>query len=283
MLLIADSGSTKCDWIGSSERGTLRFSTMGFNPFFHSTELIISEINKNAELINYAERVKNLFFYGSGASSPERVAIIFNALKFVFPNAEIIVNHDMVGSVYATCGSDPGIACIIGTGSNSCYYDGKNISEKVPALGYILGDEGSGTWLGKILLRDYLYHDLPEKLETAFKETFGLSKEDIFDSIYKKAHVNVYLASFAKFLGQFKDDEYVRSIVKNGFDAFIKVHVCKFEEHKTVPVHFVGSVANGFSEILRTCGDSFGITIGKITNEPALGLLEYHTGVSNQF
>ncbi len=275
MLLIADSGSTKCDWVFVVDETEQAFFTMGFNPFFHDSNKIESEISKNQGLTAVANQVKKLYYYGASVSSTDRAQIVINALKNVFKNAEIQVDHDMIGSVYATCGTAPGIACILGTGSNSCYFDGKNISEKVPALGYILGDEGSGSWLGKRLLRDFLYHDLPADLENDLKAT-GLEKEIVFENIYKKPNVNVYLASFARFLGPRQNIPYVKQIIKEGFEAFVKVHVCKFDDYKNVPVHFVGSVAYFSKDILAEVCQEYGLKLGVVTNEPIRGLVQYH-------
>lgn len=277
MLLIADSGSTKCHWAALNKDGKVqRFETMGFNPFFHDSEKIAHEIMTNDGLRALAPHISRVVYYGASVSSDDRKAIVTGALQRVFTQASTYVDHDMIGSVHATCGSEPGIACIIGTGSNSCYFDGKEISEKVPALGYILGDEGSGTWLGKALLRDYLYHDLPEGMATDFKATYALDKEDIFNRIYKQPGVNVFLASFARFLGKHKAQPWVQKTVADSFDAFIRVHVCKFENHQSVPVHFVGSVAYHFREELTAACNRFGLKTGVITDEPILGLIRYY-------
>ncbi|MFM9943598.1 MAG: hypothetical protein ACKVQB_00050, partial [Bacteroidia bacterium] len=188
MLLVADSGSTKCDWILVKSTGErLETSTMGFNPFFHNSVFIESELKKNELFVKYAGEVADLYFFGAGASSQNRNSIIENGLKKVFTNAKnIIVDHDIKAAVIATAGDQPGIVCILGTGSNSCYFDGETVSEKIPALGYILGDEGSGAYFGKILLTKYLYKKLPMELETALEKDCGVSKESIFEAIYNK-------------------------------------------------------------------------------------------------
>lgn len=277
MLLIADSGSTKCHWALLQADGSVqRFETMGFNPFFHDSDRIAAEIMNNDGLNSLRNQITRIAYYGAGVSSADRVKIVKTALADVFSNAQSSVYHDMIGAAHATCGQNPGIACIIGTGSNSCFFDGTDISEKVPALGYILGDEASGTWLGKILLRDFLYHDLPAEMETDFIATYNLDKEDIFNRIYKQPGVNVFLASFARFLGKHKNHPYVQKHAKEGFEAFLKVHVCKFEQHQSVPVHFVGSVAFHFQDELREVCSAKGIQCGTITDEPILGLVEYY-------
>ena len=277
MLLVADSGSTKCDWVftdGSEKRST--YHTMGFNPFFHPTDLIESEIRKNTELSALAPQVQHVFFYGAGASHPSRNAVIEEALKRVFTHAEITVDHDLTGAVYATCGDEPGIACIMGTGSNSCYFDGQDIYEEVPALGYVLGDEAGGTFYGKELLRMFLYHELPEKIHQGLIDRYQLTKESIFEAVYNKPNPNVYLASFMRFLSDNRDSKWVRDFIYNGFSKFINIHIWKYENNKDVPVHFVGSVAFHFQDLLREACKIHRLNIGVITSEPVVNLVEYH-------
>jgi hypothetical protein len=277
MLLVADSGSTKCDWVftdGSEKRST--YHTMGFNPFFHPTDLIESEIRKNTELSALAPQVQHVYFYGAGASHPSRNAIVEEALKRVFTHAEITVDHDLTGAVYATCGDEPGIACIMGTGSNSCYFDGQDVYEEVPALGYVLGDEAGGTFYGKELLRMFLYHELPEKIHQGLIDRYQLSKESIFEAVYNKPNPNVYLASFMRFLSDNRDSKWVRDFIYNGFSKFINIHIWKYENHKDVPVHFVGSVAFHFQDLLREACKIHRLNIGVITSEPVVNLVDYH-------
>jgi len=277
MLLVADSGSTKCDWLVTSsgeEEG--RFHTMGFNPFFHDSELIKSEILKNEGLAQLAPSIKELYFYGAGVSSVDRIAIVEAALKQVFVNAEILVDHDLLGSVFATCGDDNGISCILGTGSNSCLYQGGEIYEEVPALGYILGDEASGAYFGKEILKLFLYHDLPEEINQALISEYKITKEGIFESVYKQPNANVYLASFVRVLSDFKEMPWVKELLLKGFETFLKVHVCKYKNHLELPIHFVGSVAFHFQEVLKEACVNKGLSLGVITNEPILNLLKYH-------
>ena len=178
MILVADSGSTKCDWIIIDNSNTkLKTKTMGFNPFFHSTEFILGKIQENKIFQDYRDKIIEIYFYGAGCSSANRKLILENALSQFFNHAErIVVDHDLTGAALATTPFSPGIACILGTGSNSCFFDGKNIHENVPALGYILGDEGSGSYFGKILLADWLYHRMPTELAIEFQKRFNLTK-----------------------------------------------------------------------------------------------------------
>jgi hypothetical protein len=277
MLLVADSGSTKCDWVFTDGKDTrITLHTMGFNPFFHPTELIESEIRKNTELADLAPMVEYVYFYGAGASSASRNAIIEKALKSVFTKAQVTVDHDLNGAVYATCGDEPGIACIMGTGSNSCYYDGTNIHEEVPALGYVLGDEAGGTFYGKELLRMFLYKELPPKIHNGLIDRYGLTKEIIFEAVYNKPNPNVYLASFMRFLSDNREEKWVRDFIYNGFSKFINIHIWKYEHHKDVQVHFVGSVAYHFQDLLREACKIHRLNIGVITSEPVVNLVEYH-------
>jgi hypothetical protein len=220
--------------------------------------------------------VQHVFFYGAGASHPSRNAVIEEALKRVFTHAEITVDHDLTGAVYATCGDEPGIACIMGTGSNSCYFDGQDIYEEVPALGYVLGDEAGGTFYGKELLRMFLYHELPEKIHQGLIDRYQLTKESIFEAVYNKPNPNVYLASFMRFLSDNRDSKWVRDFIYNGFSKFINIHIWKYENHKDVPVHFVGSVAFHFQDLLREACKIHRLNIGVITSEPVVNLVEYH-------
>ncbi|MCH8329938.1 MAG: N-acetylglucosamine kinase [Bacteroidetes bacterium] len=203
--------------------------------------------------------------------------IIANALKVVFTKAAISVDHDMVGSVVATCANKPGIACILGTGSNSCYFDGENIHEEVPALSYILGDEGSGAYFGKIILRKFLYKELPGWLHERLKKEYGLSKDVIFENVYQKSNANVYLASFMKALSDRTDDPFVGEMLVDGMKDFMKVHICKFEKFREVPSHFIGSVGYHFQDQLHMAADQLDVTVGKVLKKPIESLVDFHS------
>jgi N-acetylglucosamine kinase-like BadF-type ATPase len=276
MLLVADSGSTKCDWLLDHPSGNaLAFNTMGFNPLFHNTEFIASEIMKNEGLMEHAESVTAVYYYGASVSSEERRTTVTNALEQVFRHATVHADHDLAGAAISTCGRDPGIACILGTGSNSCFFDGHEIHEKVPALGYILGDEAGGAYFGKAFLRLYLYHKLPEEVELYLQEN-GVAKEDIFKRVYQSEGANVYLASFMNTIRKFREHKVVQNMLSEGFHEFIKAHVTCYEGYRLFPVHFVGSVSYYFREELEIVCKEFQITSGVFTNEPVHGLLEYY-------
>lgn len=281
-MLIADSGSTKCDWaLVRDGRAIENFYTAGFNPFFHREDFIVGELSRQEKMISIAGEIRKVFFYGAGCSSEERNTIIKEALQKVFRKAKITVEHDLAAAAYSVYEGEPCIAAIAGTGSNSCYFDGKKIQEEVPALGYILGDEGSGSYFGKILLKKFLYHQLPEKISKTLREEYGLNKEVIFENVYSKPNANVYLASFFKVSSAFKEDEFIRTMIAGGMKDFLENHVCCFKNFRTVKTHFVGSVGFYFEDILRQAASPLGISIGKVIKQPISGLVNYHLTYSS--
>ncbi|MES2622383.1 MAG: hypothetical protein V4615_16140 [Bacteroidota bacterium] len=274
MIIIAESGSTKTNWLTESKE---LFETIGFNPLFFSSDDIHQELMKQEDLFIQREQFTQVFFYGASCSSDDRKKTVYDALKKYFPKAELIsVDHDMNAAAVATYNGRPGIACILGTGSNSCLYDGIEIYEEVPALGYLLGDEGSGAYFGKKLLARFLYHELPEATMKMLKEDYGLEKEKIFDAVYKKPHVNVYLATFAKVLTDSPDKDYMEKFAEEGFEDFFSHHVCCYENYKQYPVHFVGSIAFHFKDRLQKVADKFGSELGIVDKNPVYRLLDWH-------
>lgn len=277
MIIVAESGSTKCDWLINHNDGkVLETHTMGFNPFFHQPDEILTHLRGNQDLSQVASKATAVYFYGAGCSSPDRNEVILTALMQFFRNAHCEVNHDLNASAFATWDGNPAITCIIGTGSNSCYYDGVSVSEKVPALGYILGDEGSGSYFGKKLIADYLYKRLPKELQDAFFEQYKLQKEEIFHQVYNTNKANVFLASFMRFIVPHKDHSYIREMVYEGLSTFAEIHICCYPNFGEVPVHFVGSVAFYFTEILQEVAAEKGFKLGKIDKNPGMSLLKYH-------
>lgn len=278
MIIIADSGSTKCDWIVINERGDVvnTPATMGFNPYFHSEAVIATAVKQNEDLSKYAEEVTHIYYYGAGCSSKELNGVVRRALKLIFEEAEIVVDHDLLGAAYATYDGSPGISCILGTGSNSCYFDGCNIREEVPALGYILGDEGSGSYFGKKLLSGYLYKQLPEQVLVDFKERYEVNMKEIVDNVYTKPNANVYLASFVRFISNYKSEPYFQEMLHNGMKEFLKTHVMCFPEHKEVKTHFVGSVAFYFNDAIESAAHELGIKVGNIVRKPIDNMVKFH-------
>lgn len=277
MILIADSGSTKTDWVLIDAGGeTGRCVTIGLNPHFNQEEDVAGAVSGQPMLQEAAGSVEAIYFYGAGCSSPGRQEIIARGLKSVFPGARIVVDHDLTAAVYALYDGEPCIACILGTGSNSTYTDGHRSYQEVPSLGYVLGDEGSGAYYGKLLLRDFLYLRMPQLLHEEFAAEFGLEKEAIFERVYRQPNANVWLASFAPFLTVRRTHTYVREMVLRGMAEFLDMHVRAYPMHSDVPVHFAGSLASIFETELREAATARGIRIGRIVRKPIDNLVQYH-------
>ncbi|MFT4826821.1 MAG: N-acetylglucosamine kinase-like BadF-type ATPase [Paracoccaceae bacterium] len=278
MILVADSGSTKCDWIViDKENNYQKTHTMGFNPFFHNTDLVISKLTENELFNTIKDSVNEVYFYGAGCSSRERNEIIKKGLVAYFDQAStILVDHDLTGAAVATSQGKIGISCILGTGSNSCYFDGSTVHEEVPALGYILGDEGSGSYFGKIMLSEWLYKRMPKELADAFQKKYDLSKEGIFEAVHKKENPNVYLASFMPFVSTHIDNPYFKKMMFDGLSRFAEIHVLCYANYTEVPVNFVGSVAYYFKDMLEEVGRKYNFTVGKIEKRPVEPLAMYH-------
>ncbi|MBV43100.1 MAG: hypothetical protein CL834_08710 [Crocinitomicaceae bacterium] len=277
-ILIADSGSTKCDWMLVDESGNalMEFHTMGFNPYFHDADLVKTKMMESSDAMSIASDVDRVYFYGAGSSSEVLCQIIANGLEQVFSSAKIHVGHDLDGAAYSTYSGVPAITCIIGTGSNSCHFDGKVTREEVPALAYILGDEASGSWFGKRLLALHLYHKLDPIVDNDFRSVFNFDKDDIVNRVYQEPDANVFLASFMTFIGRHQEVPQIISLLEEGFQSFVDVHVKCYEGYKECPVHFVGSVAYHFQDVLRHVCAREGIQVGQIIKRPIDGLAQYH-------
>jgi hypothetical protein len=277
MLVVAESGSTKCDWLLDDGSGKLiETFTIGFNPFFHSTEVVLDHLKANPEITKNAHRVHDVYFYGAGCSSQDRNLVIKRALEQVFLNAKCHVGHDLNAAAFSTFTGEPAITCILGTGSNSCYFDGEKVSEMIPALGYILGDEGSGSYFGKRILADYIYERLPEELQHDFKGRYQLTKEEIFSRVYNERDANVFLASFMRFLVPHKAHPYFADIIEKGLRHFCEIHIRCYPNFQEVPVHFVGSVSYYFQDILKELSEEMGFKMGNVNKNPVSALLAYH-------
>ena len=281
IILIADSGSTKSDWLAIDQNGEVlsQFNTMGFNPYFHDSEKVESELKTKPEIMDIAEKVDKTYFYGAGSSSVEMCDIIKEGLSRVLVNSQIHVGHDLDGAAYSTWSGEPSITCILGTGSNSCYFDGENTHEEVPSLAYVLGDEGSGSWFGKRLLQGFFYKQLPQHIHEDFITEFGEAQTQVTyvnKRVYKEDDPNVYLASFTKFIGKHREDPIIHKWLIDGFHAFLEVHVECFSNFREVPVHFIGSIAYHFREELIEACNQRRIRVGNMIKAPIDGLAEYH-------
>lgn len=274
--LIADSGSTKAEWCIVDGKKKRTISTQGISPYFLTGEQIHEIIEK--ELKPKMKKVipGEIHYYGTGCSSPANVNIVKLAIRKSFPGAKIAVDHDLMGAARALCGHDKGVACILGTGSNSCYYNGKRIVKNSPGLGFILGDEGSGAYLGKKVVQHYLYNTFDPDLMDRFNAKFGTTAVEILDAVYKNPLPNRYLAGFVPFLIENRGHFMIENIIEDGFNDFFFTHIYKYRESWTMPIHFIGSVAYGFRDVLKNMCDMYELKLGKVLKAPMDGLVSYH-------
>lgn len=277
MIIIADCGSTKSDWLLlHGGRDQQLENTVGFSPFFHTSEEIKTILETELVPKLKPEEVTEVYFYGTGVHDEHRAQIVEKAIQAVFPKARVEVEHDLLAAARATCGHNAGIACILGTGSNSCYFDGVTILDNVPSLGWLLGDEGSGTHLGKALLRAKFYRELPADLDAAFDTAHPEGMDAIKDRVYEKG-ANAYLATFTRFLGDNLQHVFVRNLVAGCLGEFLDRQVAKYSGYQQVPVHFVGSIAHHFQDILLECMEERRLIPGVIIRKPIFPLADYHS------
>jgi glucosamine kinase len=281
MILIADSGATKTDWLLINNSNYTFITTAGINAYYMSSEVISAMLNK--ELLPHLplNNIRSVYYYGSGCSTEQKCRKISDILQQICPGASIEVNHDMLAAARALCDSKPGIACILGTGSNSCVYDGKVITRQMVSLGYFFGDEGSGTHLGKLLITDYLRSEMPDRISNKLNEEYNLSLEYVLDHIYNQTAPNRFLASFSPFIQQNSNDEYIRKLIAFSFNEFLKVGVMKFTGYQSMDVSFVGSVAYYYQDILMEVAANHKIKIGKIQKSVIEGLRDFHREVKS--
>jgi N-acetylglucosamine kinase-like BadF-type ATPase len=279
MRLIVDSGSTKTDWIAldTNNVGSFETQTQGLNPQVLSEQIIEERIVNNYDLYRQRKLVTEINFYGAGCGTRPPRELLKNVLQGIFPNAQIDVKEDTYAAVYAA--SNPGeesIVCILGTGSNCSYFDGVEVEQRITSLGYILMDDGSGNYYGRQLLRDYYFNKIPADMAKVFEASFDLSSEAIKTNLYKKPNPNTYLAKFARFLIENKENEYSKELIKKGFDLFARHQILQFENAKNIPVHFIGSIAFYLQDELKEVLERLGLTLGKVLKKPIEGLVEHH-------
>ncbi len=250
--------------------------TKGFNPFFYEPAEIAAELQQVFADKMAVSEVEAVYYYGAGCSDTMRCEMMAQGLHPVFPHSKIEVSHDLEGSARATCGNDPGIACIIGTGSNSCYYDGTKIIDHVPNLGFLMGDEGSGSHLSKKLLRCYFYREMSQDLAEKFRARFNIEERAFLNKVYSHHAPNTYLASFAIFLSENKTHPLIQEIIKSSIGEFLDRHPCKYPGYQKLPIHFVGSIAFHFKDILKESMEERNLILGKLIQKPIEPLLEYH-------
>jgi glucosamine kinase len=278
MIIIADSGSTKTDWVvlNDAQEEVFRAKTIGFNPYFVSSEDITNEIANTPELAEIATDVKKVFFYGAGTSSDANKEIVQIGLQNIFVNANLVVDHDLLAACYATYMGKPAMVCILGTGSNSCYFDGKEMREETKSLAYILGDEGSGNDLGKRVLRAYFTKKMPPHLANAFDHYYKLSIDELNKNVYQNKFANAYLASFNKFVLEHKDDPYIQRIIYDAMKSFIEYQILPYEEARFSELNFIGSIAHIYEPIIRSVAADYHLTVGHIIRKPIDNVVEYH-------
>lgn len=279
MKLIADSGATKTHWVLlENDSKVNEFYSPGFNPYYYEKEKFNRSLQEVLKTNIRFENIGEVHFYGSGISSEENHSIVRNSLYTIFPRASISVYHDLHGAAIALLGRKKGIACILGTGSNSCLWDGEKILANVPSLGYFLGDEGSGTYLGKLLITDILIGDADPEIASLFYKTNNLTFSKTLDRIYKEDNPNRFFSAQAKFIRELQENVYCKKVIVRNFEDFIKVQLSKYPGYQFLPVCFTGSVATNFKDILVEVLNKHSISLGTLMKEPMDGMVRYHLG-----
>ncbi|MDR2205345.1 MAG: ATPase [Flavobacteriaceae bacterium] len=278
MIAIADGGSTKCDWVILNHEGNFlhKTETIGFNPNLIDVEKIPTELQNNTLLFDARFKINRVFFYGSGCGIRENCDKIEHALSKFFTRSEFVIKEDLTAAAYSAYNGKPAIVCILGTGSNSCFFDGENIKRELPSLGFMLGDDGSGCALGKILVKNYFMKKLPPDLHKNFSETYQLEIDELIKNIYHNPRANAYLANFSKFILERKNHPFLQHLVFQELKNYFEFQVLPYEESKTCEINFVGSIAFYYEDILRAAAAEFHLNIGSIVQKPIEKLVEYH-------
>ena len=282
MILIVDSGSTKCDWIAVNNNGKQvleKIRTLGLNPAILKENKLIKIIKSSPELMEHKNNVTHIFFYGAGCGTEKPRLALLKILEDIFINAEVDVQEDTWAAVRATINQDDeaAVVCIMGTGSNCSYYDGNILHQRVKSLGYSLMDDASGNYYGKELIRDFYFNHMPEAIRVSFNEKYNLDADFIKNNLYKQPNPNAYLASFAEFMFLNKDSEYIKELIKSGLRRFAKNMILQFKnEIEVVPVHFAGSIAFFSEDEIREVAQEFNFKVGNIVRRPIEGLVAYH-------
>lgn len=278
MKLIIDCGSTKADWVVLNGNNIeISFQTEGFNPNYTDKKHISSIILNEVSYKSYIQDITEILFYGSGCGKEDNCSLVKGILKSVFLNSEVSVSHDMLAACHALLGHKKGIACILGTGSNSCFYDGKEIVDKAVSLGYILGDEGSANHIGKTLVHDYFYKMMPDDLSDKFEAEYNMNISEFIENVYHKSQVSKYLATFSKFAFENKKHTYVKELCSKCFDDFVRYFILKYNIAENSEIGFVGSIAYYFEDILSQCLGNHSLKISKIVKNPIEGLIDYYS------
>jgi N-acetylglucosamine kinase-like BadF-type ATPase len=277
MILIADSGSTKTNWLAINKNGMEIFKTKtkGLNPAVFDLKILNDRIFENKDLINRQNKFTHVFFYGAGCGTETPKNNLKKLLSSIFSNAKISIKEDTEAAVFSVT-DKPAIVCILGTGSNCSYFDGNKVHQKVTSLGYIIMDDASGNYYGKQLLRDYFFNKMPVEFATKFKKQYDLNPDTIKLNLYKKENPNTYLANFVRILTQNKNSDYAQKTIKKGINLFIENQILQYSKSKELPIHFIGSIAFFFKDELAECLKSRDLKLGKIERHPINGLAKYH-------
>ncbi len=278
MIVIVDGGSTKCDWVLLDEKGDHfdKTETIGFNPNIIDSSLIPQELLKNDLLAAHRFQITHLFFYGSGCGVEANRQRISEAFSTIFTSAKLVIKEDLTAAAYAAYNGSPAIVCILGTGSNACYFDGEQIKRELPSLGFLIGDEGSGCALGKILVRNYFMKKMPEELREEFASEYNLDIDTLIKNMYHNARANAYLAGFSKFIVPRKNHPYLQHLVYEELKNYLDYQVIPYSESKTCEINFIGSIAYYYEDILRAAASDLHLNVGKIVQKPIESLVEYH-------
>jgi glucosamine kinase len=276
MILIADSGSTKTDWVLVDEEDKSTFCTIGYNPFFIKSDAICQSLSESLVPHIDANRVNTVYFYGAGCSIPENNAILESALSKCFRKADIYVSHDLLAAARALLGANPGFAAILGTGSNTCLYNGEVVTHNIDSLGFLLGDEGSGSCIGRKLLRDFLRNAMPADLKREFQKTWNLSYDYVFERLYRGDLPNRFLAGFCEFADHHKKESYIIELVRESFQEFFRHLVSHYPNYSNYDFNCIGSVGFIFSSVLKEVASEFGMQTGMIIKAPIDNLVRFH-------
>ncbi len=278
MIIIADSGSTKTDWCLIQVNGEIKtVQTVGLNPYFMEEEAILNILKKDLYPYLDNKKVVEVYFYGSGCASENKQQVLQSALDAFFMHAQVEVHSDLLGAAKALFGNQKGIVCIFGTGSSSCVYDGNAIIERMPSLGYVLGDEGSGAVIGKMLLSKYLNNELPQPLHDAFQQAYPMNMSEILDKIYHKPFPNKFLASFTYFVAAHKADSCMQLLLEEAFDNFFEKNIVKYNNYQEYSVGVAGSIGYIFADEIKKSAAKYAVNIEKIEQTPISGLLKYYS------
>ena len=273
--LIIDAGSTKMDWVLMEDGNvTKRFTTQGYNPNYAEKQHFVDILN-NVDLPK--SDIEKIYYYGSGCLKAENAMMVGKMLQQSFPSSFPMVTNDMMGAAHAVLGHERGIACILGTGANSCLYNGSEIVERAVSLGYVVGDEGSGCYIGKKLVRAYFYDLMPLELKHSFDEDYHLEISDFIDNVYHQPEVSKYFAKFVPFADKNRSHPYIQHLLKDCFSDFIEVFVLRYEDCHALPVSFVGSIAFYFQDLLCESLEAEGLTMGKVMRSPIDGLIQMYS------